>query len=123
MMRMKCFLAVFITMLAGCDQVQDVMAKQPKPNVMLGAGIEVQVGDNQTAKVFGPDLCETGFGDDDPSDDVPGCTLLTGNDQVQVTLLVDGRKLRETWAVTRDNDRYTLARPNGYLIRNPGPHN
>lgn len=116
-MRMKGLLAVFIAMLAGCSQAQDLMATQPQPNVKLGAGIEIEIGDNQTANVFGSDLCETGFDDDDPSDDVPGCTLLTGNDQVQVTLLVDGRKQRETWTVTRDGDRYTLARPNGYLIR------
>lgn len=117
MKRMTGFLAVLLTMLAGCDQVKEVIENQSLPNVMLGAGIEVQVGENQTAKVFGPDSCENGFDDDDASDDVPGCTLLTGNDQVQVTLLLDEGQLQETWTVTRDNDRYTLARPNGYLIR------
>ena len=116
-MRMKGVGAVILATLAGCDQVQEVMDNQPQSDVMLGAGIEVQIDDSQTAKVFGPDLCETGFEDDDPSDDEPGCTLLTGNEHVQVTLLVDDRKLHETWSVTRDNDRYTLARPNGYLIR------
>lgn len=117
MMRMMGLAAVLLTMLAGCDQVQEIMANQPKPNVILGAGIEVQIGGNQTAKIFGPDLCETGFDDDDPSDDVLGCTLLTGNEQVQVTLLLDKGKLQETWVVTRDKERYSLTRPNGYIIR------
>lgn len=112
-------LGALLTMLAGCDKVHEVMANQPQPNVMLGAGAEVQISENKTAKVFGPDLCEMGFGDDDPIDDVPGCTLLTGKDQVKVTLLVEDEKLQETWAVARDNDRYTLVRPNGYLIREP----
>ncbi|MDX1553686.1 hypothetical protein [Marinobacter manganoxydans] len=117
MMPMKGLLAALLTMLVGCDQVQEIMDNQPKPDVMLGAGIEVQIDDDRTARVFGPDHCETGFGDNDPSNDEPGCTLLTGNDRVQVTLLVDDRKIQETWTVTRDNDRYTIARPNGYLIR------
>ncbi|ARM86261.1 hypothetical protein [Marinobacter salarius] len=110
-------LAVIFLMLAGCDQVHEVMAEQRKPNVMLGAGAQVQIGEKKTAKVFGPDQCETGFEDDDTSDDVRGCTLLTGNDKVQVTLVFDGVKLKETWTVITDNDRYTLVRPNGYLIR------
>ncbi len=59
-------LAALLTMLVGCDQVQEIMDNQPKPDVMLGAGIEVQIDDGRTARVFGPDLCETGFEDDDP---------------------------------------------------------
>lgn len=115
MKRVTGLMTVILTMLAGCDQVQEIMDNQRQPNVMLGTGIAVQIGDNQTAKVFGPDLCKTGF--EEASDDVPGCTLLTGNDQVLVTLLVDDRKLQETWTVTRDNHRYSLARPNGYIVR------
>lgn len=104
-------------MLAGCDQVQEVMGNQRHPDVILGAGAELQIGDNRTAKVYGPDLCETGFGDDNPSGDVPGCTLLTGNNEVEVTLHTRDGKIQETWTVIQDNDRYTLVRPNGYLIR------
>lgn len=117
MKRIMGLLAVILMMLVGCDQAQEVIADQQQPNVMLGAGAEVQIGENKTAKVFGTDQCETGYGDDDPTDDVPGCTLLTGNDNVQVTLVLDDRELQETWTVTREDDRYSLARPNGYLIR------
>jgi hypothetical protein len=117
MKRVTGLMTVILTMLAGCDQVQEVMDNQQQPNVMLGAGIEVQIGDDKTAKVFGPDLCATGFDDNDTSDDVPGCTLLTGNDQVQVTLILGEEKLQEAWTVTRNDDRYSLARPNGYIVR------
>jgi hypothetical protein len=117
MKRVTGLMTVILTMLAGCDQMQEVMDNQQQPNVMLGAGIEVQIGDNQTAKVFGPDLCETGFDDNDTSDDVPGCTILTGNDQVRVTLTLGEEKRQEAWTVTRNNDRYSLSRPNGYIVR------
>lgn len=118
-MRLKGLLAVLLIMLAGCDQAQEVMDNQPQPNVMLGAGIEVDIGDNQTAKVFGPDLCEARFGDDY----ITGCTLLTGIDQVQVTLVLDEEKLQETWAVNRDSGRFSLVRPNGYIVRETETNN
>ena len=45
------------------------------------------------------------------------CTTLTGNTEVNVTLvLLDNKELQETWLVIKDNAKYTLKRPNGYLI-------
>lgn len=60
MKRMMGLLAVILTMLAGCDQVRHVMAEQQQPNVMLGAGAQVQIDESQTAKVFGPENLKLG---------------------------------------------------------------
>ena len=96
------------------------------PTVSLGPGTLVIIGENQVAEVYGPDMCETGFEDNDPSDDIPGCTLLTGKNSVEVTLVSDGLKaITENWTVKEsvgpNGTGISLIRPNGWVIRQPKP--
>lgn len=114
-------------LISGCDLKDDIdvfVNEQPVPASVLNAGVELQIGPDQKATVFGPDMCETGFEDDDPSDDIPGCTLLSGRDAVEVTLVAgDDQPLKEVWVVSEgvgpSNKGISITRPNGWAVREP----
>lgn len=118
-MKTLIFKALLLICLSGCEQAQNLAERFPKPDLQLNAGTIVELEPGVKASVFGPDMCETGFEDDDPSDDLPGCTTLTGNEFVDITLVFeDGSTAEETWLVRNEDSKYVLVRPNRNMVGN-----
>ncbi len=109
-------------LLNACDfkeNINQIGAGMPKPNIILGAGTVLKLSETETAEVFGPDLCESGFEDNNPKDNTSGCTILTNHESVEVTLIVEGKKpFKEVWAVSVGPNKsgYQLTRPNGWMV-------
>lgn len=114
---MRILVISLLFFLFGCDineKYTELTKDIPKPDIVLGKGIEFEISEGQIAKVYGPDIC--------PTDDVLGCTLLSGRDSVEVTLISEGgMPFKEVWTINHgvgpNGKGISIARPNGWLIR------
>lgn len=80
--------------------------------IYLPAGAILQVGDDLNAAVFGYDECPENGGTD--------CVMLTGKSQVDVRLIQsDGTPVKEVWIIEREEDRFQMVRPNGWIVKRP----
>lgn len=95
----------------GYKRVIAVYANNP---IKLNAGIELQINETQTAKIYGFDACKRST--------TSGCTLITGKEAVDVVLVIDNdhdESFREKWSVEKNDMGYKLTRPNGWVVRKP----
>jgi hypothetical protein len=120
------YLVIGFVLLAGCNpkaEINEASAIQLQPKLMLGSGTKMQISETEVAAVFGTDICNGNSNflfNDSGSPNSSGCTILTGKNQVAVTLVSKHSIFKETWKVTRGNSSdktiISLNRPNGWLI-------
>mgnify|MGYP000344930430 CR=1 FL=1 len=123
---------ILTALLAACDggpaNTAETHSKAGKQQITyLGSGIELQLGEGETATVFGYEDCPGGdraqwlFG---PSVLKNGCTKLTGRKTVNVRIIMpDGVVVKEKWYVAGGIEHIgtgvQLTRQNGWLVREP----
>ncbi|MBN3733148.1 hypothetical protein [Burkholderia sp. Tr-20390] len=88
---------------------QPSAARASQPTIALDRYAPVLI-DGHKQTIYGPDRCD---------DDLPGCTILTGKQSVDVRL---SSGVVERWKVTwsTDGQRVSLTRPNGEIVSEDG---
>ncbi len=111
MTTMKLSLTAFSFFIIGCN-AWGASEVKPKPDVFLFQGTSVYISSNETAKVYGSDVCPTGG-----NKMADRCTKLTRNGLVTVELHYKGATFTETWKFFNNSTGYGAKRPNGFSIK------
>ncbi|WP_155640570.1 hypothetical protein [Burkholderia pseudomultivorans] len=106
-----CTLATLVASIAQAapGNEQPSAARADQPTIALERFTPMLI-DGRKQTVYGPDRCH---------DDLPGCTILTGKQSVDVRL---SSGVVERWKVTwsEDGQRVSLTRPNGQIVSEYG---
>ena len=114
--------------LAGCDTSLDGLAGSiNQPDIYLAKGMEVQISEHEVASIYGNDKCPDTMTlnvQDDGKGSKSGCIKLTDNKTVNATVVTSDGQFTEIWSVKSgqglSGTGFSVYRPNGWLLREPG---
>ncbi|MDA0152376.1 hypothetical protein OH460_08680 [Vibrio sp. Makdt] len=115
---------VAVVSFTGCDVAEMVSNQAVDTTVYLPPAIELQISVEEVAVVHGYDDCPqeaiNWWGSPPVKVYTKSCVKLEPDtNQIKVGLQLEGQYVIETWLVEHTGDAVTLARENGFQIREP----